>query len=236
VSGSAGRSGGSGKGGRFSLPRAEMLLPIAIVAAAGVLAASEFMVAFQFTPPGGEPLREVTGGDRHGYALAILAAFSVLAMLFATTTGSRPGAYAVAASGAVALLLFLILDLPDAGKVGDLEDPARCFAQARAEPQAGFWMEALGALALAIAGGAFATLNAGQLRAPAERLTRGRRVADRGASGEGSGAGEAPSGPRDRAGAARLGRKNDPPAADGDRSRHLRQGDPARPGERIRRP
>ena len=41
------------------LPRAEVLVPIAVALGAVVLAASEFMIAFAFTPPGGEALREV---------------------------------------------------------------------------------------------------------------------------------------------------------------------------------
>ena len=63
------------------------------------------------------------------------------------------------ASGSSPLLLFLIVDLPDAGKLGDLEDPVRGIASARAEPQAGFWLQALGAVTLALGGGAFATLS-----------------------------------------------------------------------------
>jgi peptidoglycan/LPS O-acetylase OafA/YrhL len=156
----AGRKGGRQGTRRRRLPRAELLIPIAIVAAAVILAASEFMVAFELTPPGAEPLREVSGGDRHGYSLVILAFFAIAAMVLAIATGSRAAAYAVAALGGVALLIFLIVDLPDAGQVGTLED----LITARAEPQAGFWMQGLGALALAVAGAVFATFDPATLR------------------------------------------------------------------------
>ena len=151
------------------LPKAETILPFVIVLGAIVLIVSEFMVAFEFTPPGGEPLDDQTSADRHNYAMLILAAGAVIAMIVALATGARPAAYAVAGFGAVALLIFLVADLPDAGKLGDLSDPIRGFASARAEPQAGFWLEAIGAVTLAIGGGAFATLSAEQLRGPLAR-------------------------------------------------------------------
>lgn len=165
------------------LPRAEITLPIVILAAALVLAASEFMVAFEFTPPGGEPLRDATAADRHGYSMLVLAICAIVATLIAITTGAKPAAYAVAGVGAVALLLFLILDLPDAGKLGDLEDPLRGIASAEANPQAGFWLQALGSTVLALGGAAFATLSPEQLRALPKRLGVG--------AGTGAGDGDA---------------------------------------------
>ncbi len=154
------------------LPGAETLLPIVIAAGALALAASEFMIAFEFTPPGGDPLREVTAADRHGYSSLILSVAAIGALVIAIATGARPAAFAVAGIGGVALLLFLIVDLPDAGKLGDLSDPLRGVASARAEPQPGFWLQAIGALTLALAGGAFATFRPDQLQTWKGRLKR----------------------------------------------------------------
>ena len=166
------------------LPRAEFVLPIVIAFAASVLIASELMTAFEFTPPGGEALREVSSADRHDYSMLLLALFALVALGVAISTGARPAAYAVAGLGGIALLLFLIVDLPDAGKLGDLEDPIRGFASARAEPQEGFWLEAIGAVFLALAGGAFATLTPEQLRAPLARFDRSKREAKKTPEGE----------------------------------------------------
>jgi hypothetical protein len=163
----------------MKLPRAEIVLPFVIVLGAAALIASEFMVAFEFTPPGGEPLRDVTSADRHNYSMLILAIATLVAMCIAIATGQRPAAYAVAGLGAVALLIFLVADLPDAGKLGDLSDPIRGFASVKAEPQAGFWLEAIGAVTLAIGGGAFATLSSEQLRTPLRSRSGGVRVAKR---------------------------------------------------------
>ena len=48
-----------GRGGPRVKVRAELILPVTIVAAATILAISEFMVTFEFTPPGGEALDEL---------------------------------------------------------------------------------------------------------------------------------------------------------------------------------
>jgi peptidoglycan/LPS O-acetylase OafA/YrhL len=187
----------AGRRRRPRLPRAETLIPITIVASAVILAASEFMVAFELTPPGGEPLREISGGDRHGYSLVILAFFAIAAMVLALATGSRAAAYAVAALGGAALLLFLIIDLPDAGQTGALED----LITARAEPQAGFWMQGLGALALAVAGAVFATFDPSTWRDQGAEAERGKgegagEAANAAAGREPAGTGERPGAPR----------------------------------------
>ena len=125
--------------------RAEILLPVTIVLAAIVLGVSEFLTTFELTPPGAEPLDEVTAADQHSYALLMLALFSVAAMMLAVATGLRPFAFACAGFGLAALLLFLIIDLPDAGKLGTLGgDSEFTFSTAKAEPQAGFVLEAIG--------------------------------------------------------------------------------------------
>ena len=145
--------------------RAEFVLPLTIVAAAAMVAVSEFMTTFEFTA-GGEPQAVSLASDRHSYALLILAVLTVAGMAYAIVTGLRAVAAATAVLGLATLLLFLVLDLPDAGKAGPLDDdPGIYFADARAEPDAGFWLEAVGAVVLGLATVAFATLRSSQLRA-----------------------------------------------------------------------
>lgn len=147
------------------LPRAELILPITILLAAVMLGISQFMVLFDLTPPGAEPLGEQLASDQHSWALLILAAFSLTATAIAVATGLRAAAYAAAAFAVAALLIFLLKDLPDAGKLGDLEDRVVGLASVRTEPQLGFWIEAVGSVVLALAAGALATLTPEQLRA-----------------------------------------------------------------------
>ena len=107
---------------RLSDPRFMRLLPLACLAAAVCLFASELMTTFEFIPPGAEALADQGGADRHGNAIALLAAFAIGALAVAVFAASKPAAIAVAASGGVALLVFLLVDLPDAGAVGTLND------------------------------------------------------------------------------------------------------------------
>lgn len=150
--------------------RAEHLLPLACAAACALLAASEFMNTFNVDGPGPTPQAVQTAADQHHYALLVLVGFALLALVIAVTTGSKPAATAVAVCGVAALLIFLLIDLPDAGKVGTIAN----FTQAKATPTTGFWLELTGALVLAICGGALATLTPDQLRAFARTVEGGR--------------------------------------------------------------
>jgi hypothetical protein len=143
--------------------RLERLLPWACLASAAVLFASEFMVLFELTPPGAEPLDEVLARDLHGNAMFVVAGFSMILTVAAVWTASRPAALGVAVMGVIALLIFLIMDLPDAGQVGTIDDARQSFIDAEAVPQGGFWLEMVGALGLALSGAALATMSAEQL-------------------------------------------------------------------------
>lgn len=145
--------------------RAERLLPWACLAAAVVLFASQLMTLFEFTPPGAEPLEARSVIEDHGHALFIVSTFAALATIVAVWVPSKPAAMAVAAMGGLALLFFLLSDLPDAGQVGTLDDARQSFIDAETIPQEGFWLEMLGALALAFTGAALATMQTEQLAA-----------------------------------------------------------------------
>jgi hypothetical protein len=163
------------------IPAVEILLPIACLASALVLGFSELLTTFELTPPGGEPLEVIEASERHSYALLILALFAIFALAVTVMSGSKPAAFAVAAAGGVALLIFLLGDLPRAGQIGTLDDPRQSFIDAEAVPQAGFWLELIGALGLAVAGAALATLTPEQLALAdrfAERRGRGKASDD----------------------------------------------------------
>jgi hypothetical protein len=156
--------------------RAEHLLPLACAAACAMLAASEFMDTFELNGPGPTVQVVQTAADQHHYSLLVLACFALVALAIAVVAGSKPAATAVAICGAAALLIFLLIDLPDAGKVGAIGDVS--FTEAKAEPATGFWLQLAGALVLAICGGALATLSPDQLRAFA-RSVEGARPSSR---------------------------------------------------------
>jgi MFS family permease len=152
-----------------------------------MLAASQFTDMFHLTPPGGEALSAIEASDQHGYASLVLAIFA-LAMIAVSlaTAGAGDGdgaslsqiaAVAVAVCGAVALLIFLVGDLPDVNKIGTLDDPNQSFIDSKARPQAGFWLELVGALVLTVCGAGLATM--APQRAPGEREEAEARRADR---------------------------------------------------------
>jgi hypothetical protein len=149
-------------------PRYERLLPFACLAGAALLIASELMDTFRFDAmdeASGAVGAVTTVADRHQYAMLVLGLFAILALVVAVGSGSKPAAVAVAVAGAAALLLFVLIDVPDAGKVGTFSDAGRSFVDAKAVPEGGFWLELIGALVLAVCGGALATLSSAQLQA-----------------------------------------------------------------------
>ena len=97
--------------------------------------------------------------------MLVLAACAVIALGIAIYSGSKPAAVAVAVLGAIALFLFLTVDLPDANVVGQIEREGQFLTDAKAVPQAGFWACLIGSLSLTISGAALATLSPEQLRA-----------------------------------------------------------------------
>ncbi len=165
MSSRAAASGGSGVG-------IERLLPIACIAGAALLIASEFMTTFKLDAAGATTLQLSEAADRHNYAMLVIGLFAIGAVVLAVVAGSRPAAIAVAVAGGVALLVFLIADLPDAGKVGTIDDPNQPFLAAEAKPQGGFWIELIGSLVLAVCGAALATMSSVQLRALGGRFSR----------------------------------------------------------------
>jgi hypothetical protein len=174
------------------LPRTEILLLLACAAAAAMLGASQFTDLFHLTPPGGEALQAITSSDQHGYAMLVLAVFALL--LIVVTMAARDeqlrqvAAMAVAICGLIALLIFLIGDLPDVNKIGTLDDPRQSFIDAEAKPVAGFWLELVGSLVLTVCGAALATMRPGaatrgsgheRRRKPSLARTQGGRRSER---------------------------------------------------------
>ena len=155
---------------------------LACAAAAAMLAVSQFTDIFHLTPPGGEAVQAISAKHQHSYATLTLAIFAlVLLVVTMAARGEQLGqvaAMAVAVCGLVALLIFLIGDLPDVNKIGTIDTPTQFFTTAQAKPVAGFWLELIGALVLAVCGAALATVQPG---ASGSRATHGGRSHDAGA-------------------------------------------------------
>ena len=94
---------------------------------------------------------QTSGGEHHGYALLILGVLVLLMTWGAAMGGSRPAGVAPLVLGAAALGIALGVDLPDIHKTGVV---GQRFAEAEANPGAGFWLELVGAALVLVAGGA----------------------------------------------------------------------------------
>jgi hypothetical protein len=103
---------------------------------------------------------ELSGADRHGPALVLLAGFAVV-MIAGALRDARPAMAALVVCGIAALLISLIGDLPhvnDTGQVGVL------YSDARAAPRFGYYAETLGGILLVIAGGLMLLAATGRVR------------------------------------------------------------------------
>ena len=91
-----------------------------------------------------------TGGEHHGYALLILGVLVLVMTWGAAMGGSTPAGFALLVLGAAGLAITLGVDLPDVHKTGVI---GQRFAEAKAQPGPGFYLQLVGS-ALAIAAGA----------------------------------------------------------------------------------
>jgi hypothetical protein len=121
---------------------------------------------------------ELSGWDRHGPALLVVAAFALVMLVGAVRGGARPAIVAVAVCGAAALLIVLATDVPhldDTGQVG------RLYTDVVAGPELGFWLELAGGALLVVAGAGLWLL-AGSVERGRAVSQRPARVAATGAS------------------------------------------------------
>ena len=118
---------------------------------AGALLGALLLIVAEFTPlytvaaPGGSVFTRVGTGSNHGYALvpmALLAA--LLAVAVRRGGGGRAAILAIGLLGAVALVIALAIDLPDAHRSGVIVH----LRLARAKPSTGLYLETLGAVVL----------------------------------------------------------------------------------------
>jgi hypothetical protein len=82
--------------------------------------------------------------------------------------GSRPAMTALAALGLVALLIAVVVDVPDLHKTGFVGE---VYEDAAAGPKAGFYLETLGAVLL-LAGGVLMLLLPAERPAPSRQAER----------------------------------------------------------------
>jgi hypothetical protein len=96
------------------------------------------------------PLHTIHTGSHHAYALIPVGLLAIVLTIGLARTASRPALLAVAALGAVAALVAVLGDLPDANGSGFVTG----FIKAKDVPQVGLYLETLGAALLLVTGAA----------------------------------------------------------------------------------
>jgi hypothetical protein len=115
-----------------------------------LLAVAEFTALFQIHAAAhGIPVRSVSAGSHHTYAMALIAAVAAALALAVWRGSSRPALLAVGILGLAALAIALVNDLPDASATGLLRDSGH-YVNASSTPSAGFYLETLGAVVLLV--------------------------------------------------------------------------------------
>jgi hypothetical protein len=119
-----------------------------------LLVVAEFATLFSVrTATSSLPIKSVTTGPHHAYALIPIGVLTVGLAFGAFRYGSRPTMVAIGALGMITLLIALLGDLPDARATGLTGSSTVAYIEARSTPSAGFFLEALGAVLLVITSG-----------------------------------------------------------------------------------
>jgi hypothetical protein len=157
------------------------------VGGAAVLIGAEFTSLLHVRTIAAHPrlVRTIQTGPHHGWALIPIAVLSLALSLHVWRSGSRLALGAIAVLGAAALVVALVVDLPDAHATGLVGTPATGLTNARAHAAIGLYLETLGGAVLLVvaAGGALLepTTSGRRRRRRAGRETRGLPTArDRG--------------------------------------------------------
>jgi hypothetical protein len=125
------------------------VVAMAIVGALALLVA-EFTALFTVhVSNSSRPLKSVSGGSHHSYAMAVIAVCAVL-LAVGVWRGSRTALLGIGALGLVALLIALLGDLGDATASGLILTSSH-YIEASSTPSAGFFIEMGGALLLLLA-------------------------------------------------------------------------------------
>jgi hypothetical protein len=121
----------------------------------GALLGALLMIVAEFTSlyqvhvaSSSTPVRSVSGGSNHSYALVPISLLAAVLGVAVFRTGSRPALLALGLIGIVALLIGLLGDLPDAQATGLVGSATTHYTNASSTPSAGLYMETLGAVIL----------------------------------------------------------------------------------------
>jgi hypothetical protein len=138
------------------------VIAVGALLAAAVLILAEFTTLYSVRVIGKiEPVKSVTTGTHHGYALIPIGLLVAALAVAAWRGAGRPVVLALGALALITLVIALLVDLPDANRTG-LVAAGAGFELGSSTPSAGFYLETLGAVLLLIAAGVALLANTGE--------------------------------------------------------------------------
>lgn len=153
------------------------LAAVTVLLGAMVAVASQFVAAYALEDQFGLTIETVTLFGKHGPFVVIASLGAVGALLWAILAGSRQALVPLLGMGIAILLVFLLVDLPDAGETGLYDTPGAGNLDATGTAAAGLWLELVGGLVIVLGAIALMALDRDTLRAirPGAPTTRRRR-------------------------------------------------------------
>lgn len=153
------------------------LAAVTVLLGAMVAVASQFVAAYALEDQFGLTIETVTLFGKHGPFVVIASLGAVGALLWAILAGSRQALVPLLGMGIAILLVFLLVDLPDAGETGLYDTPGAGNLDATGTAAAGLWLELVGGLVIVLGAIALMALDRDTLRAirPGAPMTRRRR-------------------------------------------------------------
>lgn len=151
------------------------LAAVTVLLGAVVAIASQFVAAYALEDQFGLTIETVTLFGKHGPFVVIAALGAIGALLWAILAGSRQALVPLLGMGIAILLVFLLVDLPDAGKTGLYDTPGAGNLDATGTAAAGLWLELVGGLVIVLGAIALMALDRDTIRSIRPRSGRVRR-------------------------------------------------------------
>jgi hypothetical protein len=126
------------------------LAALTVLLGAGIAIASQFVAAYALEDRFGLTIETVTLFGKHGPFVVIAALGAIGALAWAVLSGSRQALVPLLGMGIAILLVFLLVDLPDAGDTGLYDTPGSGNLDATGAAAAGLWLELVGGLVIVL--------------------------------------------------------------------------------------
>lgn len=121
-----------------------------VLLGAGVAIASQFVPAYALEDRFGLTIETITLFGKHGPFVVIAALGAIGALAWTVLSGSRQALVPLLGMGIAILLVFLLVDLPDAGEIGLYDTPGSGNLDATGTAAAGLWLELIGGLVIVL--------------------------------------------------------------------------------------